>query len=194
MTRAMQLAKDGLPEAGIPYFREISDPAGPDFQFIVRLLTNTFPPAERRPIPDLANLIRKRANFHCRLILADGKPVGLLNWWHFEKFNFLEHFALAPCARNKGLGAAALQNILLCGSLLLEVERPDSVLKRRRIAFYERNGLRLWDDAPYIQPPYTPGQEPVPMSLMASPELQRSQAEECISILYKNVYGKADLS
>lgn len=187
-----RLSKDWPSENSIPVLQEIISPVGADFHFMVNLLAVSFPPDERRLSSDLENLIRRKENFHCCLIMADGKAIGLLNWWEFEKCNFLEHFALSPYAQNMGLGTAVLKNILLYRPLLLEVERPDSDLNRRRIAFYERNDLRLWDNVSYIQPPYSVGREPVPMSLMASPELPQSQAEEYISTIHRNVYGKAD--
>ena len=50
--------------------------------------------------------------------------------------------------------------------VLIEVEHPETDEAKRRIKFYEQNGFKVRREFNYVQPPYSPGQEPVAMLLM----------------------------
>ena len=70
----------------------------------------------------------------------------------------------------------------------LEVEPPVCNLTRRRVAFYERNGM-FFNSYPYIQPSISAGREAIPLFLMTSHTT--IDKENFIAIknkLYKEVY------
>ncbi len=50
--------------------------------------------------------------------------------------------------------------------MLIEVEKPTDDESRRRISFYEKNGFRLREDINYVQPPYSPEQSGVEITLL----------------------------
>lgn len=130
------------------------------------------------------------------LILSKGftdKFAGLINSWHFDDFNYLEHLATMPALRGSGIGATTLYSLLngFDKPWVLEVERPsaDSPMAARRIAFYERNGFSLLD-YDYIQPPYAPGLPEVPLYLMSSdPDIDPAAVA---AVLHREVYGVKD--
>ena len=72
---------------------------------------------------------------------------------------------------------------------MLEVELPQDEMSRRRIGFYERCGFELCH-LPYLQPPYRPGDTPLPMHLMfhgtASPAPIFNTIRDTI---HRHVYG-----
>jgi hypothetical protein len=72
--------------------------------------------------------------------------------------------------------------------IVLEVELPETDIARRRIAFYERNGFRLWTSRNYQQPPYRQGDAPIAMRLMAWGNLPESRFEEVVRRIYREVY------
>lgn len=144
-------------------------PSAPDLEGIRRLYLDAFPPAERRPWESIS------AGGSTPLLMAiksdDDALLGLLSFWDFVDFVYIEHLAVDPAQRGAGVGAAALKLLReSCGRpLLLEVEPPadDNPTAARRIAFYRRNGFDVLP-YPYIQPPYAPGLPPVPLLLMAT--------------------------
>lgn len=131
--------------------------------------------------------------FSCHAIfLPAGDFAGMITSWHFGGFRYIEHFAICPSMRNSGLGAKALSEFMAMDSspIVLEVELPEDELSRRRIGFYERQGMELFDCMEYVQPPYRPTGNSLPMHLMASTGfLNPANFEEVRDKLHSHVYG-----
>lgn len=164
----------------------------PDYPFVESLLHSAFPEEERRPDAAQRHNTIEEPAFHTLLVSLDGQPAGLLTYWNFGTFRYGEHFAIADNMRCGGIGARVLRAFIASAPtpVVLEVESAGSnYMADRRIGFYERNGLRLWDDVPYLQPPYRPGGEHFPLRLMATPDLDPSSAPEVIAIIHRRVYG-----
>lgn len=162
----------------------------------VALLTEAFPPEERRDLDVWRRLSAGNSIFHHLQILDvedDGEQmVGLLTYWDFGRFVYAEHFATLPEARGKGIGASALAMLTdLSGkAILLEVELPEDDLTRRRVEFYRRNGFKLLD-TPYIQPPYARGGEELPLRLMLKGELpSETSIDDVIATVHREVYRR----
>lgn len=147
-------------------------------QRLMRLYADAFPPEERRPLehfPPADEAFRFYA-------VGDA---GLLTAWEFAGFTYIEHFAVFPHMRGRGIGSQALA--LLSGPVILEVEPPELGHEaRRRIAFYERNGFRLLPVG-YVQPPYAPQLPAVPLRLMARGDI--GDVKAAISLIHRRVYG-----
>lgn len=150
-----------------------------ELKSLMELYEQAFPPEERRPadkMPPADSAFTFYAVGDC----------GLLTTWNFGSFTYVEHFAIYPEKRGNGIGAKALQQ--LQGTVVLEVEPPESGdMARRRVDFYVRNGFRMLD-FDYIQPPYAPGLSPVKLRLMVRGELSCS-AGEVERTLHERVYG-----
>ncbi|MCM1066740.1 MAG: GNAT family N-acetyltransferase [Muribaculaceae bacterium] len=161
-----------------------------------RLYIDAFPEEERRPWSTmlLAPHERLRGPYLHQLLLAKGCSdtfAGLVTTWHFDHFNYIEHFATMPALRGAGVGSYTLQSLIqgFDTPWVLEVERPaaDNPMAARRIAFYERNGFHLLD-YDYIQPPYAPGLPEVPLLLMSTdPHIDPHHVAQ---VLHREVYGK----
>ncbi len=147
--------------------RRLHDTATEEYRFTEQLLTAAFPPEEYRDFEELRVLTQDDPRFRNHAILDRGELVGVLSYWDFGRFHYVEHFAVCPGMRNRGYGRKVLGMLRsrLHTPVVLEVERPDSELAARRIAFYRRNGFTLWE-SDYVQPPYRPGGDAVPMRLM----------------------------
>lgn len=163
------------------------------YVFVERLWQAAFPEAERRDREAQRANTDSNPVFHC--VLAENEddvPVGFLTYWDFGTFCYVEHFATDPAMRNHGYGGQILQVVLerVGRPLVLEVEMPEDEMSHRRVGFYERNGLRLWQETPYIQPAYRVGGESLPMRLMTTPDLQQERnAERVICTIHRYVYG-----
>ncbi len=170
-------------------FREIHT-ADPAYPLVEQLWLTASPEAERRDTAAQRANTDTQPNFHC-LVAEDTQFVGFLTYWDFGAFCYGEHFATLPTVRNSGYGRAVLREVLQRAGkpFVLEVEQPDSELSQRRVRFYERNGLTLWQGA-YIQPAYREGGESVPMRLMATAPLSAERDFPTIRrTLYTEVYG-----
>lgn len=138
------------------------------YQFVENLLLSAFPPIERRDTSVQRLFADANPLFDCHVITQDSHPIGLLNVWNLERFVYVEHFAISDNHRNKGYGAMAMENFIHETSLpvILEVEKPEDELSRRRIGFYQRIGFVL-HPYPYVQPPYRKGGSSLDMLIMS---------------------------
>ena len=127
---------------------------------------------------------------HYALNTTQENLLGLLTTWHFEEFIYIEHFAIDPDLRSRGYGAEALKTFIAQQQcpIVLEAEPPTDKLSTRRIRFYERCGLTLYD-FPYIQPAYTPESNPVELRLMGTLNTDDTPLALVSKILHREVYG-----
>ncbi|MBQ8673636.1 MAG: GNAT family N-acetyltransferase [Bacteroides sp.] len=163
------------------------------YAYAEALLHASFPPEERRNDDEQRLNADTVSHFHTDIILADDHPIGLITYWTFPSFCYIEHFATSPQERNKGYGREILQ--LFCRSMalpiVLEVELPDDDVSRHRTAFYQRNGFQLCDSFPYLQPPYREGDSFLPMHLMVHGMLSEATTLQCVrETIYREVYGR----
>ncbi len=133
-----------------------------------------FPPAELKPLPRLLALL-ERGDYEPYALFGAGRLLAYALYWRTkgDPWVMLDYFAVAPGERGKGIGSALLRDMLgrFCqngGGVFGEVEVPDTgdaavdLLRRRRLAFYARAGLRTMGfmtrifDVPYLVLAYGP--------------------------------------
>jgi ribosomal protein S18 acetylase RimI-like enzyme len=151
----------------------------------------SFPPEERRQFGKLLQLLPHPDMHLCALVQA-GQPVGFIIYWQWPDAGelFIEHFAIDPDRRGQQLGQQALAQVLHIPAAyyLLEAELPTDDLSKRRIQFYERQGFQV-NDFPYAQPPYQPGNPPIPMKLLSQPVIHAQAAFNKLSrLIEERVY------
>ncbi len=148
----------------------------PLFKKAWQLYTETFPKNERRDLEIHEFLMKNTPAFHCEVLLQNKQFLGLLFWWKFEQLSFIEHFAISPTLRNKGIGQIVLQNFITETKIpiILEVEPAHNSAQKKRIAFYERLGFHL-NKFHYQQPPYRKEDGFTPLRLMSYPQVLSQQ-------------------
>ncbi len=163
------------------------------YPFVENLLVSAFPEDERRDLDLQRRNVDENSLMRCCVLLDSDMPCGLLTYWDFGDFCYIEHFATDSSVRNRGIGAKAMNCFLsmICRPVVLEVEIPgDDAMAIRRIGFYSRLGYELWDSQPYIQPPYRPGGNPLPMHIMSVGGLdQEAEFSKVKSLIHRHVYG-----
>jgi ribosomal protein S18 acetylase RimI-like enzyme len=119
------------------------------------LYIRAFPVSERRSWEGLEHELLYEKKFHPQVLLQDNQFVGFLNYWKFDEFDYIEHFAVTDQMRNKQIGTEAMEIFMKKSNLpiILEVEMPKNSLAERRIKFYERLGFLVLTNE-YSQPPY----------------------------------------
>lgn len=167
-----------------------------NYLFVEKLLQSAFPEEERRDDKQQREYTDRNDKFHCLLIRDFDKPIGLMTYWKFKDFVYIEHFAIHENFRNGGIGQQAMQMFLQTTNLpvVLEVEMPrvKGDLTHRRIAFYRRQGFSL-RRMTYKQPPYRDGDGWLPMKLMSCGKVKWLKIAETVrDTLYREVYGVKD--
>ncbi|MCC8172209.1 MAG: GNAT family N-acetyltransferase [Parabacteroides sp.] len=168
----------------------ITSPDDALLEEVERTYLAAFPPEERRDFAGLKTLIYPDSPFTVQAFLIEGEYAGFITYWNLDDFYYVEHFAIDEVVRNGGIGGKALKQFLgRCDMpVVLEVERPENEISRRRIGFYERSGFRL-DTHPYRQPPYRSGGEWLDLYLMTYGKLDMDRMYDVVKErLYKQVY------
>lgn len=164
-------------------------PGSAEFQKIWEICESSFPPDERRT-KERQELLFRDPRYSLLAVSSEGRIIGFLSSWDLGGFTFIEHFAVEEGSRGRGLGRRTLGEFLKGkGKVILEVERPSSAARERRISFYEKEGFAL-NGSDYIQPPYGPGKRPVPMLLMSYPApLGAKEFVSARARIHKEVYS-----
>lgn len=161
-----------------------------DFDRIYEIMEESFPDSEFRPYSE-QKALWKNESYKVIGVREEGKIIAILALWSFDGFIYFEHLATTPACRNRGIGAQIIKEVRESTSkpLCLEAERPEDEITRRRIAFYERNGMVL-NKYDYIQPSISAGRPEVPLYIMTSPSpIDREKYNEIRDTLYEKVYG-----
>lgn len=159
--------------------------------FFETLYVDSFPSCERRELDVLRAMIPEKEHFSPYIIFEGKKMVGIITAWDLGTFIYIEHFAIDPLLRGGGIGYKAMTQF--CGKVgkpvVLEVEKPETDIARRRIGFYNRLNFHLHTH-PYIQPPYGPDKEPLELFLMTYDfsDFDR-QFKQVESSIHAEVYG-----
>ena len=163
---------------------------GPEkFDTVFALMEESFPRDEHRPYEGQKALL-SNPSYKIYVPEEEEKLIAFMAVWCLSEFLFLEHFAVAPAWRNRGLGGRLLSELsALSGKrVVLEAEPPIEEMARRRIGFYVRNGFSL-NSHPYYQPALTEELSPVPLQLMTTGgTLGQEEFERIKNILYSEVY------
>ena len=156
--------------------------------FAKELFETAFPEEERPPYAAVKN--REQPNFHFLVAtIDDDEPIGILTYWEFAEFAYIEHFAIEEEFRNKGFGKGCILDFMLKhpDQVVLEIEKPVNEEAEHRLEFYTDLGFTQ-NPQEYIQPPYRKNGKPVPMIVMSKYELDDGEFEEVRQQLYREVY------
>lgn len=159
--------------------------------FIEHIYTESFPPDERRDFDEVVRLLRENDDFAIALLSDEEHPIGFISYWSWNDFTYMEHFAIDSRCRGAGYGAAAMTALLeqLGKPAVLEVEKPEDDLSRRRIAFYQRLGFVL-STRPYTQPPYSPDRHSLELYLMSYGAIDLDHVfDAVVTRIHNRVYG-----
>ncbi len=169
---------------------KIKESADPLLDKVEVTYIKSFPQEERRAFSLVRDLIDSNPYFNVYVFIKGDDYVGFITIWQLDGFDYVEHFAIDPAARNGGIGGKALQSFLDFSEkpIVLEVESPEDEMSRRRIGFYERLGFIL-DDNHYLQPPYREGDSWLKMFLMSCGEIDLTTSFEKVrDSIYSHVY------
>mgnify|MGYP002769018963 CR=1 FL=1 len=161
------------------------------FDKVFELMQASFPEDEYRDYNSQKQLL----SIPCyRLITkmdSDDNLVGFIATWQTENFSFIEHFAVNPNLRGKGIGSEMLKDFIKNSSkpIILEVELPTDIISKKRISFYKRHGFVL-NEFKYFQMPLRKDSQPIQLYLMSLPKpLKEEEFEKIKSSIHQKIYG-----
>jgi GNAT superfamily N-acetyltransferase len=157
-----------------------------------KLYEDSFPMEERRLI-ETQLFVLQNDTYHFDVLLNEGQFSGLILWWDFDTFRFIDHFATAVEKRNNGLGQLILNGFMEREdkSIILEVELPSSRINERRIKFYERVGFKL-NQHYYEIPLSAEGQSALQLLLMSYPNmLSEKEVTRIVEICHPIMFSKS---
>jgi ribosomal protein S18 acetylase RimI-like enzyme len=161
----------------------------PHLPFIKKLYHDAFPQEERRDWKQLLSMIGTAGEMRVQVITDQDKLIGLIVFWVFDDWFFIEHLAVSPDQRGMKYGERIMSHFMDKMKVLLEVEPPSSADAIRRVRFYERLGLSLLPLV-YRQPSYREAGVFYEMELMSNgAENEMGQFEEVLSAVLQKVYG-----
>lgn len=140
-----------------------------EFSLLYQLMQQSFPPSEYRTYEGERALFQY-SNYKVLVAEADGIIQAFIAEWLFDTFHYVEHFAVNPKLRGKGIGSQVLRSYLNKTTLpvVIEVDAAETLEAKRRIAFYERLSFKL-SDIKYTQPRLQSSLHDVLLRLMVYP-------------------------
>lgn len=152
----------------IHQIKSIEDPCFADFW---EIYSDSFPLNERRTIKQQESISNK-VGYQLNIYLLDKQVIGFIAFWTTNEYVFIEHFAIAPEIRNKGLGSAILKPFVESKTIpiILEIEIPADKQTNNRLWFYETLGF-IRNEHIHFQPPYHRGDQPLELIILTYPEL-----------------------
>jgi ribosomal protein S18 acetylase RimI-like enzyme len=154
------------------------------------ILNDSFPADERRSL-EAHRAIEHDERYEFSAILSDDAVVGAVGLWRFPRVTVVEHIAIAPHARSRGIGSAIIARLLGSSGVpvVIEVEPAstgtDAALRMR---FYSKLGF-VANDCAYRQPAYDATKNPVEMVLMTHPTALSAPVLDGIKdVLYTEIY------
>ncbi len=148
--------------------RSVDDP---HFAECWALYESAFPPEERRTLACHAAAMAEQGKkaFHCMRLEYGIAFAGIAFYWQTPQFIYVEHLAIAPELRGKGIGHLALD--FLCEQrvpLILEIEPVEDAATERRWRFYRSASFHRLPFH-HVQPVYRRGDAPMRLELLSYP-------------------------
>lgn len=171
-------------------FHQITNKNDTYYSRFTELYESAFPSFERRTVAGLNNELVTNSCFKAHALVSETKFVGIFNYWTFQNFIYIEHFAIDKMFRNQSFGTLSLKIFKDKNKLpiVLEVEMPGGFYTLKRIKFYESLGFKVLPHY-YAQPPYDKDGFLMPMLLMTDNyHFVHQHFDKIRDAIYRKVY------
>ena len=139
------------------------------FEEFWQIYSESFPLCERRDYEQQVAVLND-PGYELDIYFLEEKLSGFISYWKSDEFVFVEHLAISPDYRDKGLGTAILKPFSERQSVpvILEIELPVDQITTRRLRFYESLGF-VTNPHIHFQPPFHVGDNPLPLNILTYP-------------------------
>ncbi|HBG41230.1 MAG TPA: N-acetyltransferase [Porphyromonadaceae bacterium] len=135
-----------------------------------QLYEESFPLAERRKVDDHLRACND-PRFYPLSVWEDGRLIGILFYWEWDSYRYLEYLAVSPDLKGQGYGSQILHYLRDSNhTIILEIDPLVNELSVRRLQFYEKSGFTL---TPYrfMHLPYRKDSEPQELLILSYPKM-----------------------
>lgn len=137
-------------------FKDINDIHDKHYNIAWEIYRSSFPIFEQRDIDNQMKAM-KDDKFNCRVYIENDIVIGILFFWQWKNYRYIEHFAISKDIRGKNYGSKILSEFCTEQYLnILEIDLPIDKVSISRLNFYERLGF-LINKYDHIHPPYRLG-------------------------------------
>ncbi|GFI40762.1 Acetyltransferase (GNAT) domain-containing protein [Thomasclavelia cocleata] len=143
-----------------------------EFDDFYKVILDNFPSKEIKEYNYMKDTFIMGA-YKVLILKEDNRINGILSYYDGGEFTFIDYFAINGNQKGKGLGSKMLKYFLkmIDKQVILEVEYPEDDQSKRRIVFYQKNGLVLNDHYNYYVPPVRNLKHPLYFHLMSYPKV-----------------------
>lgn len=152
----------------------------------------SFPASERRLLP-AQKAIFSHPSYRLDIWFnEDDKYVGLMDWWEYDGFRYVEHIAVSPDARSGGYGSRIFKSWLKSSQkpVFLEIDPVTDDISRRRLQFYQRLGF-VENPMEHVQPHFQGTGEQVRLRVLSYPRpMSGEEYADFLAALKKDVWAE----
>jgi GNAT superfamily N-acetyltransferase len=180
-----------------------------EFKQSIEIYKNSFPHNETRSIDDIVKMLKNDVNYRLIATLNNNSVIGISLMCIFRSLNLglLDYMAITSSFRGQGLGKKIFNftfekfvSIIPNGiGLLMEIQKENSIdkdeiaIRKNRIRFYSKLGVKLLDKVNYLLPAIHSGTKEEEMYLMIKPigkidYLSKELVIEHIRSIYHTIY------
>ena len=131
------------------------------------LYREAFPAKEIRSEADHLRALQE-PRFEADGIWLEEEFAGLLYFWRFREWYYIEHLAGNPGLRGQQIGSRALEAFCRNRQVILEIDPPEDETSIRRLHFYQRLGF-VENPQHYLHPSFQRPFETHRLVLLSSP-------------------------
>lgn len=126
--------------------------------------------------------------YNSTIICENDTLIGLLFYWKYGKYTYIERLAISPSLRGKNYGSKILGSFCKENKdTILEIDNPIDEISIKRLNFYLRIGFKL-QDFEHIHPPYRKEYDGHNLKIMSfNRDLSKEEYEKFNSFLKTNV-------
>lgn len=143
----------------------------PLFDAVWDIYLSSFPLCEQRT-PEHQQTALRSERYHLDCYLEGEQVVGLLGYWDFPDYLYIEHFAVNPACRNGGHGGRILDDLIrrTPKTVIIEIDPLTDEISRRRHNFYTRHGFVMTDHKHPLHRYQPHDHEEMDLLIMSHPE------------------------
>lgn len=134
-------------------FIRITSEGNKFFNDAMTLYKTSFPIFEQRTIKSQIEAL-KNDTYNCNAVYENSELIGILFYWKYDGYVYIEHLAICPNLRGKQYGSKILKTFCKQNkNTILEIDPPIDDISLKRLNFYSKLGFKI-HDFEHIHPPY----------------------------------------
>lgn len=166
-----------------------------EFSMVYEIMRQAFPIAEIRTYEKAYSLLNNEGYKISVIRDYKNRIGGFIAVWDFDKFLFIEHFAVSKRIRGAGIGSEMMKEYLNQNKkpVIIEVEGQETRDAKRRVEFYRRLGFTL-SKFGYMQPTLQSTSQELYLKIMSYPSgITEDEFYNFKKIVFSQVYKTTKL-